>query len=233
MIYNVYGLVSPIDGQVVYVGITTHNIEHRLKQHYWHLNEVIRGERKTNERFEYFKSILPLKVTIKLVTSFNTDNKFSLSPKYYESFYIKKYRELNPNLLNETDGGIGGNTYKYKSKNDMEEIGNKISNKLKGKPKPEGFAEHLSMIRKGSNNPMAKELERHIYIVDCNTQKRLKAVFTYSYQIDDFLCKKGAWSNVTKAINHINRRNGSKRHYQVCYGYYWLTWECAKDYPLE
>ena len=28
-------------------------------------------------------------------------------------------------------------------------------------------------------------------------------------------------------------RNGSKYHYQVCYGYYWLTWDCAKDYPLE
>ena len=70
MIYNVYGLVSPIDEQVVYVGMTTHSIEHRLKQHYWHLNEVNRGERKTNKRFEYLKSILPLKVTIKLLTSF-------------------------------------------------------------------------------------------------------------------------------------------------------------------
>lgn len=233
MIYNVYGLVSPIDGQVVYVGMTTHSIEHRLKQHYWHLNEVNRGERKTNKRFEYLKSILPLKVTIKLLTSFNTDNKFSLSPKYYENFYIKKYRELNPNLLNETDGGIGENTYKYKSENDIKEIGNKISNKLKGKSKPEGFAENLSKIRKGSNNPNAKGLEHPIYIVDCNTQKRLKGFFAYSYQIDNFLCKKNAWSNIKKAINHINMRNGSRHRYQVCYGYYWLTWDCAKDYPLE
>ena len=30
MIYNVYGLVSPIDGQIVYVGMTIHSIEHRL-----------------------------------------------------------------------------------------------------------------------------------------------------------------------------------------------------------
>ena len=103
----------------------------------------------------------------------------------------------------------------------------------KGTAKPEGFAENLAKTRKGSNNPNAKGLEHPIYIVDCNTQKRLKGFFAYSYQIDDFLCKKNAWSNVKKAINHINMRNGSQHRYQVCYGYYWLTWDCAKDYPLE
>lgn len=233
MIYNVYGLVSPIDGQIVYVGITTHNIQHRLKQHYWHLNEVNRGKRKTNKRFEYLKSILPLKVNITLLTSFDTDNKFSLSPKYYENFYIKKYRALNPNLLNETDGGIGENTHKYKNENDIKDIGNKISNKLKGKAKPKSFAENLSKIRKGSNNPNVKMLEHPIYIVDCNTHKRLKGSFIYGYQINDFLGIKNAWSNIKKAINHINMRNGSKYRYQVCYGYYWLTWDCAKNFSLE
>ena len=233
MIYNVYGLVSPIDGQIVYVGMTTHSIEHRLKQHYWHLNEVQRGERKTNNRFEYLKSILPLKVTIKLLTSIDTDKPFSLSPYYYENFYIKKYKELNPNLLNETDGGIGNNTYKYKSKDEIKEIGIKISNKTKGKSKPKGFSEHLSEIRKGNNNPMAKAFDNPIYIVDCNTNKRLKGSFIYSYQINDFLNKHNAWSNIKKAVNHINMRNGAKYKFQVCYGYYWLTWNYAKDYPLE
>lgn len=233
MIYNIYGLVSPIDGQIVYVGMTTHKIEQRLKQHYWHLNEVERGERNTNKRFDYLKSLLPLKVTIKLLKSFDTNNGFSLSPKFYESFYIKKYRELNPNLLNETDGGIGENTHKYKTEQEIKEIGNKISNKLKGKSKPKGFAEHLSNIRKGSSNPMAKMLPYPIYIVDCNTHKRIKGSFIYGYQVNEFLNKDNAWSNIKKAVNHINVRNGSKRHFQVCYGYYWLTWKYAKDYPLE
>lgn len=233
MIYNVYGLVSPIDGQIVYVGMTIHSIEHRLKQHYWHLNEVERGERKTNNRFEYLKSILPLKVNIKLLTSVDTDKPFSLSPYYYENFYIKKYRKLNPNLLNETNGGVGNNTHKYKSESDIEKIGEKISNKLKGKSKPKGFSEHLSEIRKGSNNPSAKMLEHPIYIVNCNTNKRLKGSFIYGYQMNNFLGIKNAWSNIKKAINHKNMRNGSKYHYQVCYGYYWLTWDYAKEFSLE
>ena len=58
MIYNVYGLVSPIDGQVVSVGMTTYSIEHRLKQHYWHLNEVNRGERKNNKSCDFLMFIL-------------------------------------------------------------------------------------------------------------------------------------------------------------------------------
>ena len=65
MIYNIYGLVSPIDGQIVYVGVTSHSIEHRVKQHYWHLNEVDYGRRNNNKRFEYLKSILPLKLSNK------------------------------------------------------------------------------------------------------------------------------------------------------------------------
>lgn len=115
----------------------------------------------------------------------------------------------------------------------IKEIGIKISNKIKGKSKPDGFAEHLSEIRKGSNNPMSKKLDNPIYIVDCNTHKRLKGSFIYGYQIDDFLNKRNAWSNVKKAINHVNMRNGSNRDFQVCYGYYWLTWKFAQNYPLE
>lgn len=199
MIYNIYGLVSPINGQIVYVGMTTLKIEVRLKQHYWHLNECNKGERNSNKRFEYLNSISPLKVSIKLLKTFDSDNAFSLSPKFYESFYIKKYRNINPNLLNETDGGIGDNTFKYKSSNEIKEIGIKISNKLKGRKKPKGFAEHLSEIRKGSNNPMAKPLESPIYIVDCNTCKRLKGSFMYGYQINEFLGIDKAWSNVKKS----------------------------------
>lgn len=233
MIYNIYGLVSPIDGQIVYVGLTTLSIEHRLKQHYWHLNECNRGERNSNKRFEYLNSILPLKVSVILLKSFDSESSLSLSPKFYENLYINKYRKLNPNLLNETDGGIGDNTYKYKTKEEIKEIGIKISNKTKGKKKPKGFAEHLSEIRKGTNNPMCKPLDNKIYAVDCNTHIRVNGSFNYAFEIDEFLTLKNAWSNVKKAINHVNRRNGSNRDYQVCYGYYWLTWENAKFYPLE
>ena len=40
MINRIYGLVSPITNEVVYIGSTSFTLEHRLKQHYWHLNEV-------------------------------------------------------------------------------------------------------------------------------------------------------------------------------------------------
>ena len=33
---------------------------------------------------------------------------------------FRKYRKINPNLLNETDGGCGNNTHKYKTKEDIE-----------------------------------------------------------------------------------------------------------------
>lgn len=80
---------------------------------------------------------------------------------------------------------------------------------------------------------MAKPLESPIYIVDCNTCKRLKGSFMYGYQINEFLGIDKAWSNVKKALNKVNYRNGTKHDYQVCYGYYWLTWINAKKYSLE
>lgn len=233
MDYNIYVLKSPINGDVVYVGITKYSIEHRLKQHYWHLNEVFKGTRKTNKRFEYLKSILPLKVSIKLVKTINTDKQFSLSKDFYERYYIKKYRKLYPNLLNETDGGEGQNTHLYKNEDEIKTINEKISIALKGRPKPKGFAEHLSEIRKGSKNPMAKEFEKPIYIIDYRTNKRLKGCFIYGFQINEFIGVNDAWSNVKRVINKLNRGNGIKRKFQSAYGYYWLTWEYAKNYSIE
>lgn len=231
MIYNIYGLVSPIDGQIVYVGSTSHNIEHRVKQHYWHLNEVEYGKRNSNKRFEYLKSILPLKVTGILLKQIDT-RKSSLSVTFWEKYYISKYFKINPNLLNETDGGPGGNTHKYKTEFDIRTIGEKISAKLKGKPKPEGFGKKLSIMRKGLGNPAIKKLEEPIYAVNCISNKKIRKVFNYSFEIEDFLNKRNSWSNIKKAINHINRKNGSNLTFQNCYGYYWLTKKYADNYEF-
>ena len=226
---KIYGLVSPIDGKIVYVGATTKSIDYRLKQHYWHLNEALKGRRKMNKRFEYLKNLLPLKVSIKCL--YITNDVHGL--KWYESRYIKKYREINPDLLNETDGGIGQNTHFYKSDEEIKEIGAKISNALKGKSKPDGFAEHLSEIRKGLGNPGCKKLEEPIYAIDAYTEKRKLGGFEYGFQVNKFVKHKNAWSNIKKAINHINMRNGARFKYQVCYGYYWLTWNNAKNFESE
>ena len=231
MIYNIYGLVSPIDGKVVYVGATSHSIEHRIKQHYWQLNEVDYGRRCMNKRFAYLKSILPLKVTGILLRKVDT-NVDKLSVTFWEKYYISEYFKLNPNLLNETDGGTGGNTHKYKTESDIRTIGEKISEKLKGKKKPEGFGKRLSAIRKGFGNPAVKQLNEPIYAINYISRKKLRKVFHYGFEINEFLKKENAYSNVKKALNHINRRNGSNLDYQVCYGYYWLTKKYADEYEF-
>lgn len=226
---SIYGLVSPIDGKVVYVGATTKTLEYRLKQHYWHLNEAIKGRRQMNKRFEYLKNLLPLKVSIKCLYTTKDVNGL----KWYESRYIKKYRKINPDLLNETDGGIGQNTHSYKSNEEIKEIGVKISNAIKGKSKPDGFAEHLSEIRKGLGNPGCKKLDEPIYAVNMYTQRRVNKTFEYGFEINTFVHKHNAWSNVKKAINHISARNGFRGQFQQCYGYWWLTWEYAQHYTEE
>lgn len=229
MIYNIYGLVSPINGQVVYVGCTSNTIEYRLKQHYWHLNAALRGERNMNKRFEYLKSILPLKVSIKLLKVVDTSTPLSLSESFWESYYIKKYRDINPDLLNETDGGKGNNTHKYKTEEEVKNIGNKISKAVKGKSKPDGFGEHLSRIRKGLGNPAAKKLKEPIYAYNVITNTLLPTPFTYAFEINEFL-NRNAWSNVKKQINKLNNRNGAKTKYGTVNGFSWLTYEYAKEY---
>lgn len=226
---RIYGLVSPIDEKVVYVGVTTKPLEYRLKQHYWHLNEVIKGRRKMNKRFEYLKNLLPLKVSIKCL--YTTKDVYGL--KWYESKYIKMYRDLNPDLLNETDGGFGQNTHSYKTNEEISEIGTKISNALKGKSKPDGFAENLSEKRKGKGNPMCKKLEEPIYAVNIKTRKRVNKKFEYAFEVNIFINKHNAWSNVKKAINHISTRSGFRGQFQQCYGYWWLTWDYAQKYLEE
>lgn len=209
MKYAIYGIVNPINKQIVYIGQTKDlNLEHYLKSKYWKLNEVKKGGRNWSKLF-HFLDELPIKAEIKLLTIADTTKPFQ-HPNGLELIYIKKYRLINPNLLNETDGGKGGYTAKYKSDDDKKEIGIKISNKLKGRKKPDGFGEHLSFIRKGKNNPMSKKL---IHNVACYKGFNLIKTFEYAYEIDEFVGNKGAWSNIKKVINRDLNYN--------LYGYNW------------
>ena len=229
MIYNIYGLVSPIDGQVVYVGCTNKSIEHKLKQHYWHLNEALRGERQMNKRFVYLNDLLPLKVSIKLLYKCDESTDI-INHNAYERIYIEKYRKINPNLLNETDGGCGNNTHKYKTKEEIENIGIKISKALKGKSKSEEFKEHLSESRKGTGNPGCKKLDNTIYAYDIYTNTVVEKEFNYAFEIDDFIGSKHAWSNVKRTLNAINNRKGATTKYASSYGYHWFTKTVLDDF---
>lgn len=206
---NIYGIVHPITKEIVYIGQTSDNLEHYLKSKYWKLNEVKKGGRNWTKLFHFLNDLLPLKVEIILLRICDTNKPFD-NPNALEEFYIKKYKQINSNLLNETDGGIGGNTYKYKTKEEIKIIGQKVSLKLKGKKKPEGFGKHLSEIRKGKNNPMAKRLNPKIVAYDNNF--KVIAKFDYGFEINEFIGNNFAYSNVLKALKYGNCNP---------YGYIW------------
>ena len=129
---NIYGLVYPSTQEVIYVGQTRTSIEHRLKSHYWKLNEAKRGKRTMTKLFKFLDSYLPLRVQVKLLRVVDTDKPFN-DADFMEKYYINYYRKINPNLLNETNGDIGGYTAINKSDNEKSIIGRKISNAIKGR----------------------------------------------------------------------------------------------------
>lgn len=209
MIYAIYLLKNPITKQVVYVGKTTDlDLTHYLKSKYWKLNEVNRGERNITPLFKLMNELLPNRLEIELIKHVDESQPFQ-SSDFIETYYIKKYSK-DYNLLNVTDGGTGGNIYKYKSYEEIKSIGKKISQKLKGRKKPEGFGEHLSLIRKGKNNPMAKKLSKKI-----GAYKGLELIktFEYGFEINKFINNKCAYSNVHKVL--IGKLNYNP------YGYIW------------
>lgn len=60
-----------------------------------------------------------------------------------------------------------------------------------------GFAEHLSAIRKGKNNPMAQRLEIKI---GAYKENNLIKSFEYGFEINEFIGSKSAYSNVHKVL---------------------------------
>lgn len=206
---NIYAIVHPSTKEVLYVGQTRTTIEKRLDSHYAKLNEAKQGKRTMTKLFKFLDSYLPLRVQIKLIRTVDTDKPFA-NPDFIEKYYINYYRKINPNLLNEADGGIGGYSWSNKDDDEKSEIGRKISVRLKGRKKPKGFAEHLSNIRKGKNNPMAKKLVNKIA---CYKNYKLIRTFEYGFEINEFINNKSAYSNVHKVLT-------GKLHYNP-YGYRW------------
>ena len=197
MIVNIYKLINPSTNEVIYVGQTRCGLEKRLDSHYWKLNDAKRGKRTMTKLFKFLDSYLPLRVKIELITAVDTDLPFR-SADFLEKYYIDYYRKINPNLLNEANGGIGGYTAINKSNNEKSEIGKKISKANKGRKKPNGFAENLSNKRKGANNPMAKKIDVRIY----NGKNELIHICHYGFEVNEFLNNKWFWSNNSRAIKN-------------------------------
>lgn len=192
---KIYALVHPVTNEVVYVGQTTKTLVERLKGHYWKLNEANRGQRIITPLFKYLNDLKPLEVSIVLL-----DEVDSNEANEAEVHYIKESRKTYPNLLNETDGGIGGNTMKNKSEVDKLRYRNKLSESLKGKPKPEGFSEYLSEVRTGEGNPMAKPLNPKIVALRNANNNSIVAIFDYTFEINNFLDNRHAGNNISRQL---------------------------------
>lgn len=192
---KIYALVHPITKEIVYVGQTTKTLIERLKGYYWKLNEANRGERTLTPLFKYLNDIKPLELEIVLLTEVESNE-----ANEAEIYYIAECRKGNPNLLNEANGGIGGNTIVNKTEEQRKIIGNKISSVLSGKAKPEGFAEHLSDIRTGKGNPMAKILNPKIVVLKSTNNNSIIRSFDYVFEINAFLDDAHAGSNIVKQL---------------------------------
>lgn len=198
----VYYLQNPITAEIFYVGATEISLKNRLRTHYQHLSEAIKGQRKMNKRYEYLLNLKEIKATIHLleiVTEGNLEER--------EVFYIKHFRNINPNLTNMTNGGPGKCTSLYYTEEEKIKFGHKISKSLKGKKKPEGFAENLSKQRKGLGNPATKEISIGWVVAD------RKYLFKYGFEINKFISNKNAYGNIFSYFK--NNRKGSP------YGYKW------------
>ena len=198
----VYYLQNPTTGEIFYVGATETSLKNRLRGHYQHLSESLRGKRKMNRRMEYLNNLKPVKATIHLlevVTEGNLEER--------EIFYVRKFREINPKLTNMTDGGPGKCTSLYYTLEEKIKFGHKISQKLKGRKKPEGFAENLSNQRRGLGNPAAKEIPTGWIVAD------QKYLFKYGFEINEFVNNKYAYGNIYRYFK--NNRKGKP------YGHKW------------
>lgn len=198
----VYYLQNPNTGEIFYVGATEVSLKNRLTNHYRHLSEALKGRRKMNKRYEYMLNLQPVKATIHLLEVVTENN---LADR--EIFYIKKFREINPNLTNMTEGGPGKCTSLYYTLEEKIKFGHKISEKLKGKKKPEGFAENLSKQRKGLGNPAAKEIPIGWIVAD------QKYLFKYGFEVNEFVNNKYAYGNIYKHFKY--NREGTP------YGHKW------------
>ncbi len=210
----IYYLQNPITDEIFYVGSTECSLKNRLRTHYQHLREFERNLRKTNRRYEYLLKLRPTKATIHLLELVFT--KEDLEKK--EIFYIEQFRKINKNLTNMTDGGKGNCTSKYYTEKELEEYSLKISKSNKGKPKPKGFSENLSKLRKGLNNPATKEMID--WIVAFKDDKPIK-LFKYGFEINTFTNNKYAHGTVKEYI---------KRKGKTSLGYQWKYFSnCNKE----
>ena len=188
----IYGMQNPNTGEIFYIGATRKSLSQRLNSHYQHLNEVKKGIRNTNKRFEYLKSLN--KKPNMLLLELCTNNELFQR----EKIWIENFKNINPNLTNEA---LYFDPCFYKTKEEKKLISKKLSNKLKGKPKPAGFSDNLSKMRRGHGNPAAKEM-KHWIVADS------KFLFKFGFEINEFCNSKYAYGNIYRGL--VSKKSKTK-----------------------
>lgn len=198
----IYCLKNPKTDEIFYIGATESAPKDRLAGHYGHFKEYLNGKRSLTQKFKYFEDIWPEFAKIELLEIIQND---FLYQKEIE--YIEKYSKIC-NLTNQTIGGEGGDTFTLQESFNKEKISQLISIK-NSKPKPAGFSEHLSEIRKGAGNPMAAMSTMPKCIVFDGEDNPIQLI-TAPYQIAEFFdnifgyhhhkTHAGRAGNISKAI---------------------------------
>nr|DAT90267.1 MAG TPA: GIY-YIG nuclease superfamily protein [Caudoviricetes sp.] len=175
----IYALKDPYTNEIFYIGATESAPKDRLAGHYSHFREVLEGKRKMTKKFEYFAKVWPELVKCECLEIVQNDYLYQK-----EIEYIEKYSKIY-NLTNQTMGGEGGDTFNMQSDENKQCISDLIRSKVIGKPKPKGFAENLSKMRLGENNPAAKKTYYSIAIFKEGSEELVKIVH-YPFEISAF-----------------------------------------------
>jgi hypothetical protein len=102
----IYALQHPVSMEIRYIGVTSKDIEFRLKEH---IQEAKRGA--NSYRCKWIRSILNEGLIPKVICIDNIED--SNNRNYWEMFYIATYRYLGYRLTNGSDGGEGVKGYKF------------------------------------------------------------------------------------------------------------------------
>lgn len=193
MIGFIYFLKNPLTQEIFYIGATKTSLLCRLRTHYQHLREYQKGLRKHNKRYEYLEK-MSCKAEIHLLEIVE-DVSFLNA---YEGMYIGLFKSWGFVLMNQTDGGTGGATYKHLTAVRKAQYKLLFQKKLGGKKQPKELVERWSVQKKGLGNPRAGTST--YFPVSCYKQDILVKTFDYPFEINDFLNKKDAYSNVLKIL---------------------------------
>lgn len=178
--YYIYKITNKINNKI-YIG-QTNDIKKRFNSHKNNKKSVIS---KAINKYGVDNFIFEIIETINTIEEANS----------LEIKYINKFNSIAPNGYNIASGGLNGNKYKGKTKEEMDVIKSKISttmseirllkNPFKGKHHTKETKNYLSIINSGERNPNSKPIQ--YYENHKNTINNFKRVCKrHNWDFNDF-----------------------------------------------